>query len=112
MTGKVKSKRMELLKMTVKEMKRVLADKLKAENTYFTMSDISIRKHGDSYKIVIKDYEHIPFKMSFEHDDYFGYCVYIKELFDNHLLIFVDDAFEYDIHHALIRLGYYIGNTF
>ena len=30
--------------MTTKEMKEILAKKLKDENTYFTMSDISIKK--------------------------------------------------------------------
>ena len=63
--------------MTTNEMKTILYDKLCDECCYFTKSDISIKKHGQEYRIAIKDYECIPFKMFFEYDDYFGYIVYI-----------------------------------
>ena len=97
--------------MKVSEMKQILADKLKAENTYFTKSNISIRKNGEKYKIVIKDYEHLPFTMSFEYDDYFGYTVWVcNDSFKN--IVFVDSKKEYDIKSALIELGYYIGTRF
>lgn len=97
--------------MTTNEMKTILADKLKAENTYFTKSDISIKKHGEKYKIVIKDYEHIPFTMSFNFDDYFGFTVWVTN--DSFKTIaFVDSKKEYDIKTALIQLGYYIGTRF
>lgn len=97
--------------MTTAEMKKVLADKLKAENSYFTVSDISIRKHGEKYKIIIKDYEHIPFTMSFEYDDYFGYMVMICN--DSFKIIsFVESKKDYDIANSLINLGYYIGTRF
>ena len=45
--------------MKTSEMKQILFDKLQAENCYFQKSDISIRKSGNNYKIVIADYEHI-----------------------------------------------------
>ena len=93
------------------EMKAILADKLKAENTYFTKSHISIKKIGESYKIVIKDYEHLPFTMKFEYDDYFGFIVWvINDSYKN--IVFVDSKKEYDIKTALIELGYYIGTRF
>lgn len=97
--------------MNAIEMKAILADKLKAENTYFAKSHISIRKNGESYKIIIKDYEHLPFTMTFEYDDYFGYTVWIhNDSFKN--IVFVDSKKEYDIKSALIELGYYIGTRF
>lgn len=97
--------------MTTSEMKEILAKKLKDEGTYFTTSYISIRKQGEAYKIVIKDYEHLPFKMSLEYDDYFGYTVWIcNDSFKN--IVFVDSKKEYDIKTALIELGYYIGTRF
>lgn len=97
--------------MTTAEMKEILANKLHEENTYFTKSDISIKKQGKAYKIVIKDYEHIPFKMSFDYDDYFGYMVMIAN--DSFKIIaYVDSKKDYDIESALIQLGYYIGTRF
>lgn len=97
--------------MTTAEMKNILANKLKDEDTYFTKSHISIRKHGEEYKIVIKDYEHIPFTMKFEYDDYFGFCVWVtNDSFKN--IVFVESKKDYDIETALIRLGYYIGTRF
>lgn len=98
--------------MTTAEMKQILADKLHDESAYFTKSHISINKQKDTYKIVIKDYEHIPFKMSFGYDDYFGYTVWIRDMFEGCNIIFVDSAKDYDIKTALIRLGYYIGTRF
>ena len=98
--------------MTTKEMKEVLSEKLRDEGTYFIKSHISIRKHGESYRITIKDYEHIPFKMSFGYDDYFGYSVWIRDEFEGCNIIYVDNEKDYDIKTALIRLGYYIGTTF
>lgn len=98
--------------MTMKtaEMKQILFEKLQAENCYFSKSDISIRKDGNGYKIIIADYEHIPFKMSFEYDDYFCYTVWVFTNGEN--IIFVDSKKDYDIKTALIRLGYYIGTRF
>ena len=97
--------------MNAIEMKAILADKLKAENTYFTKSHISIRKNGESYKIIIKDYEHLPFTMKFNYDEYFGYTVWIcNDSFKN--IVFVDSKKGYDIKSALIELGYYIGTRF
>lgn len=96
--------------MTTNEMKTILYDKLCDECCYFTKSDISIRKHGQEYRITIKDYECIPFKMFFEYDDYFGYIVYIDT--ENESIAFVDSKTNYDIKTALIELGYYIGTRF
>ena len=97
--------------MTINDMKEILANKLKDEGAHFTKSDIIIKKQGESYKIVIKDYEHLPFKMSLEYDDYFGYTVWIcNDSFKN--IAYVDSKKDYDIESALIELGYYIGTRF
>ena len=96
--------------MTANDMKNVLFNKLCDENCSFVKSDISIRKQNDNYKIIIKDYEHIPFKMTFEKDEYFGHIVYVYA--DEKCIIFVDELDYYDIKNALIQLGYYIGTRF
>ena len=97
--------------MTANDMKNILAKKLKDENTYFTKSDISIKKQGKKYKIVIKDYEHIPFQMAFDYDDYFGFIVWVHN--DSlKTIAYVDSKKDYDIESALIQLGYYIGTRF
>lgn len=98
--------------MTIPEIKEILFQKLQDEQCYFKKSDISITKQKNHYKIVIKDYEHIPFKMLFEHDDYFGYIVYIDNEFKHDNIVFTDSKKEYDIKTALIHLGYYIGTRF
>ena len=76
------------------------------------MTIIKCKKCGNDYRIVIKDYEHIPFVMSFDFDDYFGYTVWIKDMSENRYIISVDSSKDYDIKTALIRLGYYIGTRF
>lgn len=99
--------------MTINEMKQILADKLQSEGTYFTKSDISIRKASTGYRITIKDYEHIPFRVTFEEDSYFGKCVWIHtaagELED---IVFTYSKKDYPLESALLQLGYYIGNCF
>lgn len=110
--------------MTTKNMKEILAKKLKDENTYFTKSDISIRKkeyvckgniYKDyTYKIIIKDYEHITFiidiKNNYGVDPYI--CVYYKEGDFKTMIIYDDFVSEKDIENALIKLGYFIGTRF
>lgn len=110
--------------MTTKNMKEILAKKLKDENTYFTKSDISIRKKeyickgttdkDYSYKVIIKDYEHITFvidiKSNYGIDPYI--CVYYKED-DFKAMIIYDDFFsDKDIENTLVKLGYFIGTRF
>jgi hypothetical protein len=99
--------------MTTTEMKDILASKLKSEGTYFTKSDISIRSIKNGYRIVIKDYEHIPFTIYMEEDDYFGYCVFIRGTQDEwDDLVFSHSKHGYPLENALVNLGYYIGTRF
>lgn len=101
--------------MTTQEMKNILFKKLQDEQCDFKKSDISITKQKESYQIVIKDYEHVPFKMTFEHDEYFGYIVSIfntGDIIDYENIVFVENEKDYDIKTALIHLGYYIGTRF
>lgn len=112
--------------MTNKEMKNVLVSKFKDENCNFSMKDISIVKMSEKitddfnnevercqtgFIMTIKDYEHIPFTMVLEEDEYFGFIVMIENDFDDYT-IFVDCKKEYDIERALIQLGYYIATRF
>lgn len=101
--------------MKTTEMKHILYNKLMDENTGFKLSDISINKTGNNkYMIVIREYEHIPFKMEMEIDDYFGNVVTIWDEFNNDFVAWCDGHCEFDklINYALLQLGYTIGNTF
>jgi len=96
--------------MKMSEMKNILFSKLQDEGCYFKKSDISIKKVDDYKEIIIKDYEHVPFKMRAEKDDFFGYLVTIYSPAGN--VAFVESKASYDYKSALIQLGYYIGTRF
>ena len=98
--------------MTTNEIKQALADKLKAEGTYFTKKDITCRKTKTGYKVVIKDYEHIPFTITLEEDDYFDYCVIITTPFEEDCISFANATYDYPIWTSILSLGYYIATRF
>lgn len=100
--------------MKVQEMKQTLYQKLKDEKTIFEKNDIKIKKQNQNYIIIIKDFEHIPFKLHFENDDYFGYIVYLQYFNGVHyeVLEMFDDNKEQQTQTALLYLGYYIANHF
>lgn len=93
---------------TVKEMKDVLAKKLKDENTYFTRKDIKLTATEYGFTIQIEDYE--PFKMEWEEDDYFGYMVWVWH--DDELVCCETAKSVLDVYSALISIGYYVGTRF
>lgn len=94
------------------EMEEILFQKLQDERCNFTKSDIDIKNDKDCYTVLIKDYEHIPFNITLEKDEFFGYIVNVYNVFEEKTIIFVDNKNEYDLKTALIRLGYYIGTRF
>ena len=98
--------------MTTNELKEILADKLMSEGTYFTKSHITARKTKDGFKVVIEDYEHIPFNIHMEEDDYFGKCVFVQTPFDEDCIIFRYSKSEYPLCESILSLGYYIGSRF
>ena len=98
--------------MTILEVKDILLNKLHDEGCYFSKYDISIRNNSKGIKITIKGYEHIPFTMTTEKDDYFGFIVYIRDEFEERNIIFVDSKKDFDYRMAMIELGYYIGTRF
>lgn len=105
--------------MNTKEMKKILAQKLQDENTYFTVSDISLSKYGENgYKIIIKDYEHIIFFIKLDIDDDFEeeeeICVWMKYRGEKkkYLLFLEESHTDKAIKECLIHLGYYIGTRF
>ena len=101
--------------MKTTEMKETLYNKLKAENCYFTKSDIGIKKESDNkYIITIKDYEPFNFimKLSIDDDEYeVIVSKYYKNEYDG-LIAYETSKKDYDIKSALIELGYYIGTRF
>ncbi len=95
--------------MTINEMKELLASKLKDEGTYFTKKHINISKIKNGYKIVIEDYEHVPFKLIMEHEDdcytTYAYC-------DGECVYFYDSKYRFYDWEAIMNIGYYIGTHF
>ena len=99
--------------MNVEDMKNILAQKLKDEKSYFTKADIDIKKHGKTYQIIVKGFEHIPFRMELSHNEEdFEYVVAIFDTFDNCNIIFLENPKKYDIEDALMQLGYHIAMCF
>ena len=102
----------EIDTMTTNELKDILAGKLAAEGTYFTKDDIKATKKGNGFKVVIADYEHIPFAIHMEEDDYFGKIVYVTTPFEEDAITFRCSKKEYPLFEAILSLGYYIGTRF
>ena len=101
--------------MTINELKSILADKLQSEGTYFTKKHIHATKTKSGFKVVIEDYEHIPFTIHMEEDDYFGKCVFVQipgGYEDNSCISFRYSKKEFPLHEAILSLGYYIGTRF
>ncbi len=98
--------------MSIKEMKDILYQKLKDENCCFKKDDISIASENGVTTIFIKDYEHIPFEITEEKDDVFGYVLWVKELCDGEVIEMIDSSKGYLYRDALITIGYYIGTRF
>ena len=96
--------------MTTVEMKDVLFNKLQDESSCFKKSEISIKKTRRGYDVVIKGYEHCPFHIIEEVDDYFGYMLWIRN--DDEIIDMFDSKKEYRYKTALVYIGYYIGTRF
>ena len=100
--------------LSVSMMKQILADKLKAENCYFTKKDIHIQKvHDSKYAIYIAGYEHIIFylRLFFEDNEHIVF-ISNKDMRYNDESIMVESKNNYDYESALIELGYYIATRF
>ena len=103
--------------MTTKEMKNILVNKFEDENCCFTRKDVSIRKSGKTTTIIIKDYEHITFKITEDYDDYLGYELYVNEFYTDYpdeteWSTFTDSKTTYNYETALKLIGYHIAQTF
>lgn len=94
-------------------LKDLLAEKLEAEGCYFTKKDISIKKQGDSHKVVIKDYEHCPFEVTYVNDAHLNHCVTVWNR-ENNTIVHMTDSnnWEDGQREAMVYLGYYIGTRF
>lgn len=101
--------------MKVAEMKQTLFKKLQDEQSNFKKSDIVIVKSTSNiYNVTIKDYEHIPFRLELELDEFLGYVVYVQYYNGDYYktIELFDSKKEYQLQDALIYLGYYIGTRF
>lgn len=99
--------------MDARTMKKILVNKLRDEHTYFTSSDIKIRrlKTNDGYQVVIKDFEHLRIIVKEYTDDFFGYCLDL--IIDGKIYTtkYGTQTYKYEgaYHSMMITLGYYIG---
>lgn len=98
--------------MNSNDMKNALYEKLHDEGCYFKKSDISIRKIANGFKITIKDYEHIPFRVWVDSDDCIGEYIAVERMDDESTVAFVDGADDRHMKEALLDLGYYIASRF
>ena len=98
--------------MNANEIKSILAEKFADEGCGFKKSDIKVNRRGNKTTIIIKDYEHNPFEIDAEEDDYFGYCLWIKDICDEEIIGMYDSKREYPWKEALLNLGYYIASRF
>ena len=98
--------------MNANEIKNILAEKFANEGCYFRKNDIKVNRRGNKTTIVIKDYEHIPFEIDAEEDDYFGYCLWIRNAWLEEIIGMYDSKREYPWKEALLNLGYYIATRF
>ena len=101
--------------MTIPEMKQTLYKKLQDEQSNFKKSDIVIIKSTDNiYNVTIKGFEHIPLRLELEIDEFLGYVVYVQ--YYNGIFYktveMIESKKDYDMQHALLYLGYYIGTRF
>lgn len=108
--------------MTTNEIKWTLFKKLQDEETYFSLSDISVRKSPRKtedeivrYEIRIKEYEHIRFFLSACTDVFEGYFALVTRYtfgqYDG-IVTMLDGRQEPPVREALIDLGYHIGTRF
>lgn len=93
-------------------MKTVLYEKLHGEGCCFKKSDISIRKIPGGYKITIKDYEHIPFRVTIDHDACIGAYIAVERMDDDSTVMFTDGTDDRHMKEAMLNLGYYIASRF
>lgn len=115
--------------MTTNEIKKTLFQKLQAENSSFTLKDISARtvskagrdsleeladKEALRVKIVIRGYEHIRFFLSAGIDCLGEYFAMVTEYFgdDFEIVSMADSRKAPPVRDVLIDLGYHIANTF
>lgn len=106
--------------MTTNEIKKTLFQKLQAENSSFTLRDISARtvsetgRDGYRVKIVIRGYEHIRFFLSAGIDCLGEYFAMVTEYFgeDFEIVSMLDSRKAPPVRDVLIDLGYHIANTF
>lgn len=100
-----------------KEMKDVLMNKLRDEESQFKRSEVVIQAITNGFLVFVKGYEHCTYKISFDYDNYFGYEIWVScgdKKDDNSFEIIYDDysKTKYDLKHALTFIGYQIGITF
>ena len=94
-------------------LKDLLAEKLHDEGCYFTKKDISISSVNNNHKVVIKDYEHCPFEVTYTCDEYLGNCVTVWNRQDDTIVHMAEcHTWEDGQREAMLYLGYYIGTRF
>ena len=84
------------------EIKRILSNKLREENSCFTTKDIIVKDIKDGFIIMIKDFEACPFKVTFFEGEWWVY----DEAFEEYV------AIDKDLSYCIIAIGYEIATKF
>lgn len=103
---------MDKILMNGIDIKSVLYEKLHDEGCYFKKSDISVRKIANCFRITIKDYEHIPFRVCVDNVDCIGKYIAVERMDVGSIVTFVNGADDCRMREVLLILGYYISCRF
>lgn len=96
--------------MTTAEMKEAIFRKLQDEESGLTKSDIRIKRSGTKTTVTIKGYEEIPFTITEEKDEYFGFVLWVKHWGEYIAMIDSKRGFQYG--EAMVAIGYTVATTF
>ena len=103
--------------MTSVEMKDILYKKLQDEGCYFKKKDISVKRSGRDVVFEIAGYEHCPFTLMVEEDEFFamGYIVMATIPEEGTVadeIVKNKENLDRAIRDVIVRIGYYIGTRF
>lgn len=88
--------------MKKSEIKEILANKFKDEKCGFTKKDIKIKDIKDGFEIVVADYTHNPYRVTYFENEWWAYNGFIEEY------VGVSSKLE----NCLLCVGYDIAITF
>jgi len=99
--------------MNIEKIKSALAKKFKDEQSGFTKKDIIIEKvNNNEIWIKMRGYEILPISVKQSKDDYFGYVLFIRDIFNDELIEMCESKTNYPWDEAMLEIGYYIASRY